>query len=884
MLHDLWHRIRALIGWRRAEADLRDELQFHLDLEREKAARAGGGGTDAARAARLKFGSLAATAEACRDERGVSAFTDLTRDLRYGLRTLGATPLVTAVALVSLTLGIGANTALFSILDSLILRPLPVTEPDRLVILNGSWTNPIWEQIRARQDDLFDGAFAWSAEAFNLAQGGRTDPVNGAFVSGRLFDVLGVRPALGRLLGEDDDRRGGGAAGPVAVISYGFWQAHFGGAPDVIGQRLTLGRVPFTIVGVMPKRFSGPDVGRSCDVMVPIGTEPLIRGTESFLDRRATWWLSIMARLDRGQTVEQANAALRGVQPQIQEATMPPQFPKGEYLRDPLTLAAAGTGPSLLRETYQQPLLIVSIVVGVILVIACANIASLFLARAAARRKEIGVRLALGASRWRVARQLLVETLLLAAAGAGLGLVFARWTGALLVRQLSTWRESVYLDLTLDWRILAFTTLLATATALLFGLAPALSATRVPASDALRDAGRGTTGDRHLTFRHALVVVQVALSVALVVGAGLFLRTFASLVSVPLGFAPDRLLAVQIDLQPAALDGDVRTPLVERIRQAMAKLPSVSSAATSEIMPLSGAGWNTVIGDDLRNPREHMSWVNAVSPDWFQTYGTRLLEGRDFTAADREGTARVAIVNQAFADRFLGGGPAAGKTFQQRGPSGTPVTYQVVGLVENAVYRSLREGEVPTMYVPMAQEGASSSVTLTLAVRGSRAEVERDLAGTIQSMVPAAAFTFRTFDELTAAVVARERLVAMLSGFFGLLALLLAGIGVYGVTAYAVSRRRAEIGLRMALGARPSNIVRLVIRRVGISVALGLAAGGALALWVARYTESLLFRLEPRDPLTFLLAASAIVIVGGLAAWLPAARAARIDPAATLKE
>jgi putative ABC transport system permease protein len=825
------------------------------------------------------------------------------QDFRDAVRALRATPIVSAIAVLSLALGIGANTAIFSILNSLMLRTLPVREPQQLAMLDQagesrriSWSNPIWEQIRERRD-LFAGSFAWASTRFNLSQSGQTEMVDGLWASGEYFDVLGVKALLGRTLTTDDDRRGGGPDGPVAVISYDFWQKRFNGASDAIGKSLTVERVPFTIVGVTPPDFFGVDVGRTFDVAIPLGAEPLIRGKESSLDRRSTWWLSVFVRLKPAQTLESATTTLRGVQPQIREATLPPDYRAdnlARYLMTPLQLNSAANGRSFLRTRYERPLTTIMVVVGLVLLIACANIANLLLARANARRHEISVRLALGASRLRLMRQLLVESMLLSAVGAAVGLLFAHWGSRLLVRQLSTATTNVYLDLTLDWRVMAFTSVVAILTALLFGVAPAFRASGVQPNDALKEQGRGNSTDRRFSLGNLLVISQVALSLVLVIAAGLFIRTFSSLASVDLGFQRDPVVAVSANAQRLQLEPAQRAPLFERLRQAAETVPGVESAAISAITPVSGSMWNGLFefpGEPAREERERIVNINLISKHFFKTLGTRLIAGRDFTDGDRQGTPLVAVVNEAFATKYYGGASPLGKTVRQPGFGREPDTnYEIVGLVQDSVYLSVRDPLTPTFYVALSQhrEPPSSVNVSVRAAGGSPALLIRPLAEALGTVDRNVALTFRLMGEQVNASLVQERIVAMLSGFFGGLALLLAGLGLYGVTSYAVSRRQTELGIRMALGAAPTGVVRLVLTRVALLVTVGLGAGVALALVLIKLSaariEGLLFGIELKDPLTFATAAVILAAIGALAGFIPARRASRIDPAVVLRQ
>jgi putative ABC transport system permease protein len=884
----------------RAESELAAELRDHLERRVTDLVRDGIAEPEARRLAMLELGGVEQLKEDCRDARGTRWAHDLAHDLRYGVRVLAQTPIFTAVAVLSLALGIGANSAIFSMVNGLLLRTLPVREPSRLVLLQGgSWTNPIWEQVRDRRAAFAEQAAAWGTERFDLARGGQSEFVDGLYASGAYFETLGVRAILGRTFTPADDRRGGGPEGPVAVISYRWWQTRFGGAADIIGRPLSLNRARFTIVGVTPPGFLGPVVGRAFDVTVPLGTVDLFRdGPENALDSRSWWWLDIMLRLKPGQTIEGATRALRGLQPQIREATLPHDWRVQDletYLRDGFTLVGAAAGPSELRKEYERPLLTLMAVVGLVLFIACANIANLLLARATARRHELAMRRALGASGFRLARQLLAESLLLSAAGAAIGLLFARWGTSLLVAQLSTFRAVVTLDVPLDWRVLAFTAGVTITTALVFGIAPALGAARVDPNDALKQQGRSLTGDGRRGLATTLVIAQVALSLVLVVAAGLFVRTFAMLATVDTGFDRDPVLIVTVDAQHSKTVPIDRAAFFERLRKAAAAVPGVAHAGAAFLTPASGMGWNNSFeGLDAADlpERERVVWFNAVSAGYFKALGTVVLEGRDFTDVDRAGSPRVAIVNQAFARKYIKGPSALGKVFTREGPPGTQKTpLEIVGVVEDAVYRSPREGKPPTIYLALPQSSAASgepvgpsvNIVVRAAGTGSPMLLSKSLADALTRMEPSLSLTFRPLAEQFDALFVRERLVAVLSAFFGGLALLMAAIGLYGVTAYAVSCRRTEIGVRMALGADAARVVRLVLGRVAWLVGAGVAVGLVLSLWASRFVSSLLYGIEARDAATLAGAAAVLAAIAALAAWLPARHAARIDPAEVLR-
>ena len=913
MLRDLLFRLRALVARPRIDREIDDELRFHFDRQVERYENAGLSRADALRRTRLEFGGLDQIAEEYRDALGVRLIDDLRRDVRLAVRALRATPLVTGVAVASLGLVIGATTAIFSILNGLLLRPLPVHEPHRLVHVTDSilretgetrvraWSYRVWTQFRDRSR-LFESATAWSFTRFTLESGGESQPVDGIWADGGFFQTLGVPAVLGRTFSALDDRPGGGPEGPVTVMSHGLWQRQFGGAADVLGRTVRFNGVPFTIVGVTPPGFFGLEVGRAFDFIVPLHAEALVRGRDSALESASTSFLSILARLKPAQSLADAIADVRREQRGIRDATIESwsQDVVDRYLTSPFTLLPAATGYSNLRSRYERPLLILATIVAIVLLIGCVNVANLLLARAIARRHELSVRLALGASRTRLARQLLAESFTLSLAGALLGILVAAYTSRFLVRQLSTPAAPVSLDVSMDARVLVFAMAVTCAIALFFGAAPALRAARVRPMGALQAQGRGSIAQGRNGLMGSLLVVQVALSVVLVAAAGLFIGSFTALTRRPLGLQPDRVLVVTIDPQRANVAPAQRPALYDRVRVAALALPDVSAAAISHLTPLGSGGFTPAVeirGDGrpgegayaTQIPADADVFGNLISPGWFRTFGTPLMAGRDFVEGDRRGAPRAAIVNETFARRFFGSRDPLGRTIVVYPDSPRALPAPIVGVVADAIHNSPREAVPSTWYLPLAQFDVPgfgfSSARLSLLLRDGSPELAMtSVEAAVSGVSPGLALTFRPLADQLHASLIRERVLAQLAGFLGLLALLLASLGLYGVSAYAISLRRTDIAIRIALGASPAGILIRALARVCLLIGIGIALGTAVGLWASRFLEGLIFGVAPREPAILISAGALLLILGALAAWLPARHAARMNPVTVLRQ
>lgn len=826
----------------------------------------------------------------------------LWQDIRHSLRLLRLNPGFTTVAILSLALGIGANAAIFQLLDSVRLRTLPVKDPQQLAIVrigNRSWSsgrtngrysdisNPQWEQIRDRQEG-FASIFAWAENDFNLATSGEARYAHGMFVSGEFFTVLETQPLIGRLLSAEDDRRGCGAQ--AAIISYAFWQHEYNGDPSVVGRKITLDGNPFPIVGVTPPGFYGVEIGRRFDVAVPICSEPVIRTEEAMLNMRHGFWLASMGRLKPGWTVERATAQLNAASPAILEATVPEVYkPENvkKYMEYRFAAFPASNGFSELRQEYENPLWVLLAITALVLLIACANLANLMLARASSREREVALRLTMGASRLRLLRQMFVESLLLAAIGAVLGAGLASLLSRFMVVFISTQGSPLFMDLHSDWRVLGFTASLAVFTCVLFGLTPALRATRVAPATVLKGASRGmTAGRERFGLRRLLVVTQVALSLVLLVGSLLFVRTLRNLLMLDPGFRQDNTIVTSVDLTrdnlPTAQRQEFKRSLLERVRA----VPGVDAAADVSIVPVSGNGWNENVWIGGDEKRQAVSRFNRVSPGYFAAMKTALLAGRDFDSRDTATSPRVAIVNETFVRKFLNRESPIGVTFQEDAFVGEAAPmYQIVGFVKDSKYQDLREEPRAIIYVAQIQDDHPDNYPQFL-VHASvpPASVVPAIKEAIMQTAPEATVDFSMLETQIRDSLLRERLMATLSGFFGLLAVVLATIGLYGVISYTVARRTNEIGIRVALGAQRGDVVGMIMREAGTMLLIGLAVGAVLTLAVARAAASLLYGLKPHDPLTLTLAVVALTVVAAIASFLPAHRAAGLDPMAALRE
>jgi predicted permease len=830
----------------------------------------------------------------------------LLQDLRYGLRMLAKSPGFAAVAILTLALGIGANAAIFQLIDAVRLRTLPVKDPTTLAIVhinknhwgsgnfNGPYaefTFPLWKQVEQRQQ-AFSTIAAWGSDRHNLATGGEVDMAQVFYASGDFFSTLGVPPFLGRLISSSDDQTG--CAGGVD-LSYSFWQRRYGGSASVIGKTLTLDGHAFEIMGVTPPSFYGVSVGDRFDIAIPICAEPIIHGQFSYITGnrpRVSWWLSVFGRLKPGWTLQRATAQMNTIMPAALHETIPPQYDAEgvkHYLAYTLETRPAANGFSQMRDDASDPLWLLLGLSGLVLLIACANLANLMLARASSREREVAVRLALGASRARLIGQLLSESALLAVAGAVCGGFLAAALSKSLVAFISTPDNPVFLDMPTDWRVLGFAGGLAILTTVLFGLAPALRSGNIPPGAVLKTGGRGmTAGRERFRLQRILVASQVALSLVLLAGALLFTRSLRNLMTRDPGFQQNGVLVANVDFTRLKLPTAQQEPFTQDLLQRIRAIPGVAAAATSNRSPVSGSSSNDWILDDKGGHPNGASWEDYVSAGYFQAIVNPVLVGRDFNSNDTANSPRVSIVNHTFVKKFLNGAKdVIGKRFRVWAPPGeTPRYYTVVGEVKDSVYNDMHEPIVPVMYFPRTQLVAPfiyPGATFLIRSQGGTAGLLNAVKETLTGVNPEIDIQFKLLRTQIRESLVQDELMATLCGFFGGLAILLAAIGIYGVISYTVAQRTNEIGIRMALGAQRGSVVRLILGEVGILIGIGVVVGAGLTLAGSKAASSLLFGLKARDPITLALAVVILAVIGFAASFLPARRASRLDPMAALR-
>jgi predicted permease len=877
----------------RLDRDLEDELRFHLEARAEEAIRRGATPDQAAGEARLRLGNPLHTRETSRDAKLIPWLESLVQDVRFGFRMLRKDGTVTAAALASLALAIGAALAAFALVDALLLRPLPVFQPERLIQLTTiderdphegqTFNYPLFDRCRQAtrgQLDLFAMSNQYPEPVVFAGSGGREEKLRVQYASGNALPSLGIRPALGRILTPNDDLRPG--AHPVAAISYNFWMRRFGGDPAALGQWFSMGTRQFQIVGVTEKGFTGIEPGKGTDLWVPA----MMWANPEDLSDASNYWFGVLGRLQPGATAKAVRPVLQAVYANFlreQAAGFRADESRAvvdSFLHGQLRVRSAPNGPSRLRETFARPLWILSAVAGLLLLIACSNLANLFTARALAREREMALRISIGAGRARLLRQLLVEGALLAVAASALAALFAAVSAPAIVGLLSTTDSPAYLDMHPDWRMTAFLLSACTAATLLFALLPALRASGVSPNDALKSGGRQSARSGAL---RPMLAAQIAFSFVVLFVAGLLLMSFRQLTHVDLGFDRNGPVLIAVGTTDSDQFAAMYSPaarlaalqLLDRVRE----LPGVRKAAMCEFAFFSGSWMAENVRIPGRPPGAGSVYSVPVSPGFLETMGMRLLQGRSITPSDFTPTPSVVLVNQAFARRYFPGeNPVAKRIVFARAHRDLP--QDIVGVVEDAHLQSARDPVPPAVFVPLR------SLTGTLAIRTE---------GDPWKVVPLVRRQIRAFGHavrdgdvtlqstLVDDTLVRERLLALLAGFFALAALALVGVGLYGVLSYSVVRRTKEIGIRMALGARQSSVVRLVMREIAIAAIVGLAAGFALGRVLARPVESLLFEVKPADFRSLALPLALLLAAAVLASLRPAWRAARVEPSVALR-
>jgi predicted permease len=828
---------------------------------------------------------------------------DFPQELRFALRTLSKSPGSTVIIVLTLALGIGANTSIFGLIDQILVRALPVRDPGRLVVLDapGPYTgsthnnseeltpisHPMFEALRDR-NQVFSSVLARYPTWAHVSAGDTTERVATDVVSGTYFETLGVGPAVGRVFSPEDDVRPGGH--PVVVLSYGYWERRFARDPEVVGRAIAVNGHPMTVVGVAARGFHGVEVGEASDLFVPLMMEAQILPTWG-LDIRdwGTRWLTPMARLKEGVSLAEARAGVNVLYRQLLQRDLERLKTRSESFRErfaakELVVLEGGRGVSDIRHQSKTPLLVLMGMVGIVLLIACANVANLLLARASARRREIALRIALGASRMRLVRQLLIESVLLALAGGGLGTIFAVWTSDALLRSIPYESAPSVFAAEPDMRVALFTFGISLATGLLFGAVPGLQLTHPAVAPTLKNEAGTLVARTSGRFRSGLVVAQVALSFLLLTGAGLFVRSLSNLGAIDPGFEPDRVLAFSVDPSLNGYELERRREVVSRIRDEVASEPGVRAVSLAEVGLMTGSTSSSTVkveGYEAKEDEDMNPGRNGVAPEFFATLGIPLVSGRDFTLGDDLEAPRVAVVNRAFARYFFGEGDPVGRHFTFRRDD-SEVT--IVGVAGNGKSASLREEPERFLYTPYTQSKDLGGVTFYVRTEldpNSIAARVREAVSRVDAALPVT--DLKTMNRQIEESLFVERMVAMLSLAFGGLATLLAAVGLYGLLSYTVAARTREIGIRVALGAERRGLLSLVLREVALLALIGIGIGLPAGLAFGRLVESELYGVSARDPMAIGLAILVLLATAVFAGYVPAARASRVDPMVALR-
>jgi predicted permease len=883
---DLWLRIRAIALNRTVERELHEELVFHVEMQTRRHVAAGLDVDEARRLARAQFGSTALVEDHVRDARGIRFVETIAQDTRYGLRLMRRNPAFTTAAVLALAIGIGATATVFALVNAVELKPLPVRAPEELVFLDKpSFSYPIFRELHDR-GRMFSGLFAWQVRASSVRWSDETESIPTLVVTGEFYSTLDVRSAVGRLISQEDDRDG--APHSVAVLSHTAWIRHYGGDPVAVGRSIAIDGVPFTIIGVTPPGFFGVAVGAAPDVTIPVAMVPQMKADERDLLRRGTAWLHIMGRLRSGVDPREANAAFQPVWQQVLQATTPrDETParRARFLGRQSSLQPGATGFSWVRNQFRDPLRLLFALVGLLLLVACAAVANLLLARGCARQRELAVRVAIGAGRGRLVRQLLVEGLLLSFAGSAAGFLISTWSAGLLVEWLSTPAHPVVLEVTSDARVFAFTAMLSCVVALLFTLAPALRALRTAPADAIKGGGRRVASAEWRPAR-LLVVSQIGFSMLLLAGAALFLRSLGAVMGVESGIDPGNVLVVSVE-PPLAAE---RQAFYRELVRQLESIPGVTAASLSWVPPISDdlGSWTRAIGIDGAAPPDdgrETVFFNAVSPGYFEAVGTRIVVGRDFTWHDGQPAPRVVIVNEALARSAFGVEQPIGRRLTV-GLNAARKDLLVVGVVRDAKYQRLQEPVRPIAYLPHEQQPeflAGNNLVAEVRTAGAPAAAIGRVRQIVRAMNPASPVAVRTLSSRIDDSLVRERLIAAIATLLGVFALILSAAALYGLLAHMVGRRTGEIGIRLALGAPRHTIVGLVAGDAIRLAVAGTIVGISLIVASRRVAEQYLFGITALD-LMSLASTSAIVLSAALlAAYLPARRAIGLNPTTALR-